>query len=234
MFNCNNIAEQAVTTSDGTISVFYPPKVSDNKTKEDMIRDAVFRSTHLTSKHISICEFSGEIYSEDNDVLVERRLKGSRHIDDHHCFGNILYNKDLENDFKQANFLFEIEWNCIQKHSFQGKKIKIQRTNGDIHEATICEDSPITFTEKYNTFLVKVEFDGGGIILYKSVPFETYQGSVGERKGILELNPHLVSEELVVYFNEDIQAEWMKEERIQWSEKMRSKLNNTPLRISYN
>lgn len=234
MPKCENIAVQLITTLDGKTSISYPPVITDTKAKEEMIREAVFRSTRLTSKHISKCEFSGEFFPNDNDVLIEKQLNGAFHINDHHCFGMVIYNKALESDFIQANYLFEIEWNCIQKHNFQGKKINIQRSNGDITEATICKGSPIVFTEKYNTFLVKVEFNTEEGLLYKSVPFENYQSSVGERKGILELNQHLLSDDFVVYFNEDNQAEWMKEERTRWSEKMSSKLNSTPLRISYN
>lgn len=225
-----HIAETKITVN--SIQIKSPPDLP-NGSSEDNIRNATYRATRFTTKLINVCEFSGKQFSENSGKLVEQQLAGAKYISDHHCFGYIIFDKTLTEAYDTANLVFEIEWKLIQSHSLQGKTIKIKRSNGNIHDAIIQEDSPLRYIDEYNDFVIKVSFEEDGGTLFKGVPLYSYERNRKKVPGILELNPHLIDEDLVLDITSRDHPEWILDEKREWLEFMKSKLSITPFKIIY-
>ena len=230
MSSNDHIAESQITINSRVIK--SPPDIPIG-TNEDLIRDATYRSTRFTLKFIRVCELSGETFDEDSDALVEKQLTGAQYISDHHCFGYITFNKSLNEDFEVANILFEIDWQLVQTHSLQGKTIKIKRSSGEFQDAIIPEDSPLRYIEKYNDFLIKVSFQQDGATLFKGIPLYSYERDGEKVPGILELNPHLIDEDLVLDITSRAHPEWIIDEKREWLEFIKSNLSRTPFNVIY-
>ena len=230
MSSFEHIAESKITIKSTEIK--SPPDLPIG-TNEELIRDATYRSTRFTIKYIRVCEFSGEEFPEESDSLVEKQLTGAKYISDHHCFGYVTFNKILTEDFEAANILFEIDWKIIQTHSLQGKTIKIKRSSGVFQDAIIPEDSPLRYIDDYNDFLIKVAFEQDGCTLYKGIPLYSYEKNGKKVPGILELNPHLIDEDLVLDITSRVHPEWIIDEKREWLDFIKDKLSKTPFNIIY-
>ena len=224
-----NISVSIMTRKEGDNyrAISYPPTMkTEDVPFSEHIQDAVYRCMNFTSKRCSYCELSGKYY--DDELLILYQVPGAKHINNHHCAGNIIYHKDSEEYLKYVDMYFEWQKNVIQKHSWCDEPIKFQRSSGAIMESTIFPNSPLRFVE-YKV-MVYVEFINDSVPYNKWVPLLNYTSSrSGEIKGILELNPHLKDKELVLSIN--VHPEWMNEEREEWKSLMEREL--TKCNINY-
>lgn len=212
----NSICIKAKQEGDNFRVQSYPPLRQKDKEIEEHIKDAVFRCMNFSSKLVNVCELTNIKYDSSDEGLIVDCLKGAKSINMHHCCGNIFYHIDNKKYFDYANLYFECQEKIIQNHSWNNKIIKIQRSNGDIIDATIGDHYCIRyFLDKimiYVTFILNDED------FYKWVPFENYFSNRlnNEVNGILNLNPELKTEELVLYKFKH--PEWMDKDREEWED----------------
>lgn len=175
---------------------------------------AVFQSINFTSKRLNVCELTNNTYPED--TLMVEKLRGVEQISDHHCYGCIQYHPDNYILFKEANMYFECYMNLIQKHSWTGLEIKIQRSNGDIMTTNIHDNSCIIYFKEQVWFFI--EFKKNDQIYNKCIPLSDYLSeSRGiTDKGIITLNPHFKEKELILYI--DKHPGWLNTQRNKWKD----------------
>jgi len=203
---------------------------SDNEENTgNFIPYAVFKSTNFTSKLVNKCELTGKYYN--NKDLILDRLTSSEQINNHHCYGCIQYHPDNKELFKEANLYFEYFMNLIHKHSWQGLKIKIERSNGDILDTNIHENSYIRLLN--NNIVFYVEFFENGETFNKSIHLLDYYSERRKKtdKGILSLNPEFLEKKLILYI--DKHPEWMNSQRKEWIELFNTELKKTGINYSF-
>lgn len=244
----DNVAVSVITRQEGDTSrtITYPPLKNNSENISEHIKDAVYRCMNLTSKQINFCELSGEYYSDDDNSdqdlepheeekgrLLMTKLIGADHINNHHCSGNIIYHSSKSDYVKDANMYFEWQESIIQKQSWDGKKVKIERSNQEIMEANIVDKSGLRYNKDRGMLMMYVEFINNSELLYKWVPLTNYQSKSLKRevKGILELNPNLLEENLILTIDEH--PEWMNEERDELKKLMQDELNKTNLKFVF-
>ena len=100
-------------------------------------------------------------------------------------------------------------------------------------EANIVDKSGLRYNKDRGMLMMYVEFINNSEIFYKWVPLTNYQSKSLKRevKGILELNPNLLEENLILTIDEH--PEWMNEERDELMKLMRDELNKTNLKYVF-
>lgn len=211
--------------------VSFPPIDNIDMTTVDRIIYAVFRSTHHSSKKCNYCELDGNYYSENDNNLTMKYLDGAQQISKHHCYGCIQYHKSNEKLFDQANMYFETDKNIINKQSFAGKPIKIQRSSGEIVEGHITKDSCLRIID--DNLMMYVEFIVDNEIYYKYVSLFDYtiRQLKNEMKGILTLNPELKDEELILTIKNN--PEWLNKYREPWKALFTTKLDEFGIKYKF-
>lgn len=221
-----NISVSIAAKDNNTIESF-PPSHNTLDNIIENIKSAVFRSTMFTSKHVYKCELSQKFYEGDKlDGLRWNELKGAHQINSHHCYGRIQYHLDNEKYMKDANMYFECMQEMFQNHNWNNKEIKIQRSDGRIQDVTISENSIIRYN--MGRLMFYVEFYENKENYNKLVPLTSYisEKDNSKIKGILELNPHLIKAELIIYIGEH--PAWMnieREELVELFEEQLKKVN---------
>lgn len=209
--------------------ISFPPVANDNMTTTDRIIHAVFRSTNYSSKRCDYCELDGNYYTEDDNNLGIRYLDGAQQICRHHCYGCIQYHTSNEKLFDQANMYFECEKSIINKQSFAGKQIKIQRSSGKIVDGCITKDSCLRIINDY--LMMYVEFIVNDEIYYKYVRLLDYNHGDKLTKGLLTLNPELKNEQLVLTIKNH--PEWLNEYREPWKKLFEKELNKINIHYKF-
>lgn len=200
-----------------------------NVSKPNTIKDAVWKSMNFSSKKGSKCELSGKLY--DSDSLHLGILDGAQSINQCHWSGNIIYHKDNEHLLNDANCWFEYQETIIQNHYWTNKNIIIQRSNGDKINVPICKNSCIRI--QFDKILFYVEFIEKGQILNKWVPLLKYFSNSKQQEilGILDLNPELINEELILTIKNH--PKWMDDERQKWKKQFEDKLNESGIKYTF-
>jgi hypothetical protein len=229
----NNIRVSIITRKEETSlrSVSYPPVFKEQSNAEH-IKDAVFRCMKFSSKFINYDELEGKYVTEDNNNLKYISLDGANQISNHHCAGIIQSSINNTEYIKQANMYFEIQENCIQKNSLQGKNIKIQRRDGTIINGKITNNSILRYNKHLDDIMIHSEFIICKDIFNKFIPFHRYEYDEVEIKGLLELNPQLLEEDLIITIYNS--PKWMKDERDAWYKFIKLKLEKSKFNIIYN
>ena len=181
---------------------------------EDKISYAVFKSTNFTSKFVNRCELTGKYY--DDNKLIISRLNGAEQLSHHHCYGCIQYHPENENYMKQADLYYETITNIVCNHSWKGLNIKIERSNGDIMDTNIHENSCIRYFR--NQIMFYIEFHENNELFHKWIPLTDYYSERRDKtdRGILSLNPEFYQKEIILYI--DNHPEWMNNIRKTWIE----------------
>jgi len=158
-------------------------------------------------------------------------LDGAQQISKHHCYGNIQYHKTNENLFDQANMYFEANQNIINKQSFAGKQIKIQRSSGEIVDGYIVKDSCLRIIDDNLMMYVKFMIDNE--IYYKYVSLINYNSKQLKLpiQGILTLNPELKDEELILTIKHN--PKWLDEYREPWKKLFITKLDEIGIKYKF-
>lgn len=190
---------------------------------------AVFQSTFFTSKRVNLCELTHNTYPKD--TLMVERLHGAEQISNHYCYGCIQFHPDNYILFKEANMYFECYMNLIQKHSWTGLEIKIQRSNGDIMTTNIYDNSCIRYFEEQVWFFI--EFKKNKQIYNKYIPLSDYYSeSEGiTDKGIISLNPHFKEKELILYI--DKHPEWLNTHREKWKNIFETEFKKSGIKFKF-
>jgi hypothetical protein len=228
MQSLEHIEMSVVTNEQGILTSFPPLKKVDQATSKN-IKEAVFRSMNFTSKFANMCEISKEL---SQDVYLHT-IKGAQNIRNHHCAGEILYNKDYEYLLADINIYFEIQEKYFQNHSFDNMKLMFERSNGDIIEGTVLEDSGILYIPSRDELALYITFTINDEKLFKWIPLnDTFSKSLNKKTtGLLSLNKELNNKELIIYVNKT--PEWLKTERDTFLEMMENKLKKTKLQYSF-
>ncbi len=234
MSSFENIGVKIITRqeNDNVRGISFPP-IKKNQDLGEHIKDAVFRSMNFTSKMINYDELSGKYvdeYEDDNNLRLIT-LQGATQVLQHHCSGRIQCDITNTENIRFANMYFEVQETCIQNNSLQGKNIKIERSNGNIIDGIISSDSIIKYSERFNSFMVHSEFKIGNDVFYKFIPFKNYERNGKIYKGLLELNPQLLDEDLIVTILES--PDWMIEERNEWYESIKSHFKEYNFNVIY-
>ncbi|VVU95648.1 hypothetical protein CPAV1605_1401 [seawater metagenome] len=195
----------------------------------DIIKNNVMRSTLFTTKNITKCELTDKFYPEDENNLIFYSLKGARAINQHHCYGSIVYHKENEKYLKYADMFYECYDNVIQHHSLQNKKINILRSSGKIETVLIPIFSPIKLFSDSRGLSIFVEISKNKI--WKWVSFaDKYSKSLKKNVlGVINLNPKLFEENLEIFFR--VENTPLKEQRQQLLNTIKIELNK--LAINY-
>lgn len=211
--------------------VSFPPVNNENMNTIDRIISAVFRSIHYSSKICNYCELEGKYYQEEDTDLILRYLNSAQQISNHHCYGCIQYHKSNENYFDQANMYFEADQNIINKQSFAGKQIKIQRSSGEIVDGHITKDSCLRYID--DNLMMYVEFIVDNEKYYKYVSLIDYNSKrlKNTSYGILTLNPELKDEELILTIKNN--PEWLDEYRKPWKELFITELDKIGIKYKF-
>ena len=194
---------------------------------EDKIQYAVFKSINFTSKFVNQCELSGEKYN--NSKLVIERLNCAEQINNHHCYGCIQYHPDNENLMNIANMYFECAMDILCNHSWKGLNIKIERSNGDIMDTNIHENSCIRYLR--NQIMFYIEFHENNELLHKWIPLTDYYSERRNKtdRGILSLNPDFYQKEIILYINNH--PKWMNTIRESLIELFITEIEKTGIKV---
>lgn len=212
---------------DNMFNILHQQK--QNVSESNTIKDAVWRSMYFSSKKAGECELSGKSYNSYELYLAI--LDGAQNINPHHCSGNIIYHEDNKSLLNDANCWFECQETIIQNHSWANKNVTIQRSNGDKINVAICKNSCIRI--QFDKILFYVEFIENDEVFNKWVPLVKYFSNSKQKEilGILDLNPELINEELILTIKNH--PEWMNDERQKWKKQFEDKLNESGVKYTF-
>jgi hypothetical protein len=228
-----NVAHQAYAkiNLDGSVTqTNFPITKNSSNDYGEIIRENVFRCVHFTSKQFRKCELTNTFETEK---LKSHTFKGSTALSSHWLYGNIYYNDKYSHLLKDANMLFECQEMIIQDHSLQGKTVKFYRSNGDINEGIIHNDSPLFIDIKKSLLCIHVKFNDNK--LYKWIPINEYYSESLQKHiaGIEVLNPDLLSETLEIYIDNN-HPEWLSLDRKDWINTFTKYLDKSTLQYKIN
>ena len=188
---------------------------------------AVFKSTHFTSKMMTLCELSGKYYNDNKMVL--HRLNGAEQLNNHHCYGCIQYHPENENLMDFANMYFEATFDILCNHSWKGLPIKIERSSGQIMEINIHENSCIRYFK--NKIMFYIEFTENNELYHKWIPLTDYYSERRDKtdSGFLSLNPELYQKEIILYV--DNHPEWMNDIREKWIKLFTTEIEKAGIKV---
>lgn len=220
------------TKDERMIPVTYPPNlvepISLNEKKDIMDRmySTYFATTLHTCRKIDYCYLSGTSCDEESDDYFSKRFKGARHINCHHMYGVVLYNKKYEKRFNYLNAVSEFEGRVILNHSLQGKTLKIKRSSGDIEEYFIEEDNPL-FINSNDEVVMNILVDKDNYLV-KTVGLEDIisKRSGNTYCGFISQNPEIFDENFVLEIGiEKLDVDWFDESREEWKTMVSDTLN---------
>ena len=217
--------------NDGTCTTIAFPPIVEDKTIEESIRSAVFRSMNFTHKVCNTCELTNKIY--DGDQLKMSRLKSAEYIKSHHCAGNIIYHPENAKHLDVANMYFECQQKMIQSHSLQGKTVLFERTNGEIQKGTIVEDCCLLYMKLYDDFGLHITFMVDDEPKYKWITInDRFSNSMNKTvKGLYLLNQDIFNDEIKLVIKEC--PEWLATEREFWIKFIQDKLDKNKIKFTF-
>ena len=182
-----------------------------NVSESDTIKNTVWKCMNFSSKVANICELTGKSCNSSDLDLHMAVLDGAKTINPCHWSGDIIYHKDNKHLLNDANCWFEIQELIIQNYSWANKNVTIQRSNGDKINVPIHKYSCIRI--QFDKILFNIEFIEKEQVFNKWVPLVKYFSNSKQKEilGILDLNPELINEELILTIKNH--PEWMDDER---------------------
>ena len=215
---------------------FFINNNENSKETELLIKDAYKNCINLSDKKLGYCEISNEYYNKED--IDEYKIKGSRYVNIHINYGSILYHKNHDFRLKYLDTLFMINNNVFINHSLQNKFVKIKRSNGNIENCKIPQDSLLRFNNTNDLGInidLKIKLnlsDEETIEATKFIPLFNYNSFSLKKKnyGLYDLNKNIFDNNFVleIYLYKNL-PNWLILMQNDWINKIKIKLNSKNL-----